>query len=109
MLRLRRNLNDWEMGELYRLLGSLEGIYPDASLEDGWEWSSSKKGSFTSKSLYLEMVGYRYKSFPFCGSWNLGIPSKVYLFLWMLFLVKFLPLTFCRVEVEIWLTDVFCA
>lgn len=67
MPRLHRDLNDWEMDELYRLLSFLVGISPDSGLMDGLDWLISKHGSFTSKSLYLEMVGHMNMSFPFNG------------------------------------------
>lgn len=63
-LDLRRNLNDWEFDELGRLLVLLNGIRPSPSLCDSWEWSLSKKGKFTTKSLYLEWGSFRVMSFP---------------------------------------------
>lgn len=52
--RLRKNLNDWEMGELLGLFNLLENNKPDPSMDDGWEWVICSKGRFTSKSLYSE-------------------------------------------------------
>lgn len=46
-LRLRRNLNDWELDDLGRMLALLEDIKSSPSLKDGWEWVISKKGKFT--------------------------------------------------------------
>lgn len=83
---LRRDLNDCEMGQLHRLLSSLEGISLDPSLVDGLDWPISQHGRFTSKSFYLEMVRCRNKPFPFKCIWISGIPSKVYFFLWNSFL-----------------------
>lgn len=92
MLRLFKDLNDWEMDELYKLLSFFEGIRPDLILADGLEWAISRNGRFSSKSLYMEMVGRRNMSFPFRGIWILGIPSKVCFLLWNAFLDKILTL-----------------
>lgn len=35
--RLRRNLNDWEIGELGNLLALLEGSKPNPLMGDSWE------------------------------------------------------------------------
>lgn len=64
---LHRDLNDWEMDEVFRLLRLLEGISPDLNLADGLEWSITKHGRFTCKSLYLEMVECNNRDFPFKG------------------------------------------
>lgn len=64
MPRLRRNLNDWEMVELCRMLSLLNGSKPDPSLRDDWEWVISRNDRFSSRSLYLELVNFRSFSFP---------------------------------------------
>lgn len=74
MSRHQRYLNNWEMGALYRFLGLLNGMKPNPTLGDGWEWIISKKGRFTSKSLYLELIGNMTVSFPYKGIWISGIP-----------------------------------
>lgn len=81
MTRLCRDLNEWEMGELCRLLGLFNGMKPKPSWKDDWEWTISKKRRFTSKSFYLELVDNRSNSFPHNGIWIPGIPSKVAFFI----------------------------
>lgn len=34
---LRRNLNDWEMEDMCRLLSFLDGFKPNPNVGDGWE------------------------------------------------------------------------
>lgn len=59
MPRVKRDLNDWEMGEMFRMLNMLANINPDLSIRDGWEWRLNEKGLFTAKSLYVELVNAR--------------------------------------------------
>lgn len=91
---LHRNLNDWEMGKLCRLLSLLDGLKLDPNVGDGWEWVIFSKGKFSSNSLYLELVGDRSVLFPHISIWIPGIPSKMAFFLFgILFWIKFSPLT----------------
>lgn len=46
-LRLIRDLNDWEVGELINLLESLRDLHPSPEKEDGWFWKLSRKWTFT--------------------------------------------------------------
>lgn len=87
--RFERNLNDWEMDELCGLLRVINGVRPNNTLVDDWEWDLNKKGIFSSKSLYLELVRDRAIVFPHKFIWNPGILSKVALFLWTTSLIKF--------------------
>lgn len=45
--RVHRNLNDWDLGDISRLLSLLDGIGPDHNSRDGWEKVISRKGIFT--------------------------------------------------------------
>lgn len=69
------------------MLALLEGVNPNPSKRDCWEWVISKKGLFIPKSLYLELDGFREGSFPIDDIWIPGIPSKVS-FMWNAFLDK---------------------
>lgn len=89
---LHRNLNDWEVEELGRLLQTIDGYKPNSVKEDKWVWTLSKKGKFTTKSLYNEIGGFSSRSFPLSGIWIPGIPSKVAFFMWTVFLDKVLTL-----------------
>lgn len=106
MSNLHRNLNDWGMGKLCRLLSLLDWMKLDSNMGDGWEWIISKKCKFTSKSLYLELVGNMSVSFPHKGIWIPGIPFKVAFFIWNVFLDKIL-LIIWKVKRGIWLTNVW--
>lgn len=44
---------------MFWLLNLLDGLRLDPTMRDGWEWVITKRGSFTSKSLYLELTNYR--------------------------------------------------
>lgn len=55
---LRRNLNDWEIDDFGSLLALLEGIKPNPSMGNSWEWVISKRYIITPKSLYLELGGF---------------------------------------------------
>lgn len=59
---------------------------------DGCEQIISRKGGFTLKSLYIELVNYRSFLFPCKGIWILDISSKVSFFLWNAYLDKILTL-----------------
>lgn len=86
--RFHRSLNDWELGELCGMLCFLNVIKPDPSLCDEWEWTISKIGRFTPKSLYMEFVNDRSHSFSHISIWIPSIPSKVSSFLGNVYLDK---------------------
>lgn len=78
---LRKNLNDWEIVDMCRLLSLLDGLIPDLNVRDGWEWTISSKGRFSSKSLYLELLVLdKFILFPHKSIVILGIPSNVAFF-----------------------------
>lgn len=90
--KLRRNLNNWELGEMMGLLRVLEGVRPDPSQSDGWECVLSKEGVFTSKSFYVEQFVHRSIPFPHKCIWISNMPSKVSFFMWNVYLDKILTL-----------------
>lgn len=47
---LRRRLNDWEIGEMINLLGFVDPIQLNMSMEDCMCWSFSKSEIFSAKS-----------------------------------------------------------
>lgn len=103
---LCRNLNDWEMNELGRLLELLEGSSLNSCLEDSWEWILQKKRKFTPKCLYLELKGFKARSFPQLSIWIPGLPSKVAFSCGMSSWIKFLLLITYKAGGGIWLIDV---
>lgn len=74
------------------LLSMIDGLQPDPTVVDRWEWIISSKGRFTTISLYLEMVNHRSSSFPHKRNWIPGIPSKVSFFIRNTYLDKILTL-----------------
>lgn len=65
---------------------------PDPNLGDGWEWSISRKGKFTIKSLYLAMINQGSTDFPHKGIWMSSIPLKVSFFIWNIVMNKILSI-----------------
>lgn len=50
--RLRRNLNDWKIDDMFKLLSILFKVKPNPGVRDGHVWVNNKKGEFTIKSFY---------------------------------------------------------
>lgn len=96
---LRRNIFDWEVGVMIRLLSMLEELKSDSSKRDSWEWVINSKDTFTSQSLYSVLVNHTRVFFPHKHIWILGIPSKVS-FLWNMYLDKIL--TFDHLQSRDW-------
>lgn len=91
-LGLCRNPNDWEVGELIRMLGLLGNFEPIHNGLDRWIWILNREGKFNSKSFYEETLNVLTSVIPFKGIWNAKIPSKVFFFIWTTFLNKILAL-----------------
>lgn len=79
--RLRRDLNDWEVGDFIRLLELLGNLNHRLEYQDGWSWKLNQKCLFWSKSFYLELSNCPLLSIPHKGIWNPNIPSKVSFFI----------------------------
>lgn len=79
--RLCKSLYDWERGEWCRLLGLLESMRPDPSLQDVWVWCISQKRCYTTKSFYLALSNHDFLEFSHKSIWIFDIPSKVSFFL----------------------------
>lgn len=90
--RLRRDPNDWEVGELLNLLEILGNMALNGNKNDGWTWKLNQKGCFTSKLLYHTLLNYTNIGFPHNGIWIPNIPFRVSFFLWTCFLDKILTL-----------------
>lgn len=50
---LRRNLNDWEIGEMMRLHVILENIVPSLDGLDGWIWKLKSKNDSSPQNLTI--------------------------------------------------------
>lgn len=92
MPRFHRNLNDWEVEEMVRLLKLLEGVHLVPLVRDGWEWVLNKKGIFNSKSLYCELMNHWFTLSPHKRIRIPSIPSKVCFFIWNAYLDKIMTL-----------------
>lgn len=90
------------------MCGLLDDMKLDPSLSDEQEWVISRKGWFTPKFLYMELVNYRSLLFPYKGVWISGIPSKSRSSFGTRIWIKFSAWIIYRVEAETWLTDVSC-
>lgn len=66
-LGLRRNPNDWELGEFIRMLGLLGNFEPNHNRLDRWIWMLDREGKFNSKSFYEETSNVSTSVIPFKG------------------------------------------
>lgn len=89
---LRRDPNDWELGELLSLLEILGNLKPFMERVNTWVWKLNHKGHFTSKSFYLALSNSLMDWFPHKSIWIPIIPSKISFFMWNTFLDKILTL-----------------
>lgn len=84
-IRPRRNLNDWEIEEMRRLMDTLEkSNLGDRVLQDERIWSLNEKYGFLIKFMYATMCILELASCPSNFIWNTHIPSKVAFFMWLL-------------------------
>lgn len=79
--RLRRDPNDWEVGELLNLLEILCNLNPNNERSDRWIWKFNRKGQFTSKSIYTELSKILRIWFPHKGIWVPFIPFRIAFFI----------------------------
>lgn len=91
-LRLRRDLNDWEVEELLNLLGILGNLKPYSNRSDSWRWNLNQKGLFTSKSFYIELADISWTVFPYKGIWISFVLFRITFFIWICYLDKILTL-----------------
>lgn len=108
MLSIHRNLNDWELGELCRLLGAPSEMRLDPSSRDGWEVHLFK-GKFHPQ-ISIPGVGWLgIVPFPFLikafGSWISLL--KLHFFFGMLVWIKFSLLIIYKAKGGTWLTSVY--
>ncbi|GKV09632.1 hypothetical protein SLEP1_g21103 [Rubroshorea leprosula] len=88
-LTWRRNLFEWEAGEVADLERMIEGVKVNPGWPDKWEWIHDKEGHYSTKSAYHILASDQ--SGP-CGHsifkrvWNPSLPTKVSAFNWQLVL-----------------------
>lgn len=91
-LKLRRNLNEWEIEEMASLLYKLEKVKLGSETEeDRRVWSKSLKGVFSVCSYYksLEEDSPQFTLWRFL--WRSPVPTKVSFFVWLAYWEKILP------------------
>ncbi|KAJ9699595.1 hypothetical protein PVL29_008272 [Vitis rotundifolia] len=77
-----RPFNDWEVGEVERLLLTIWGRRLNPLLEDKMQWKETKDGFFLVKSLYNALDSRRVDQFPNRIIWSSCVPTKVSFFTW---------------------------
>ncbi|GKV27665.1 hypothetical protein SLEP1_g36804 [Rubroshorea leprosula] len=88
-LTWRRNLFEWEAGEVVELERMIEGVKVIQGQPDKWEWIHDKEGHYSTKSAYHILATDQSRP---CGPtifkrvWNPSLPTKVSAFNWQLML-----------------------
>ncbi|XP_057811533.1 uncharacterized protein LOC131025764 [Salvia miltiorrhiza] len=88
-LKWRRTLFDWEVPILNELLSSISAIVPTAGTIDGWRWTASKDGRFSTSSAYAWIKESRSREVTRSSSkqksalaWKICAPQKVRVSAW---------------------------
>ncbi|GKV04742.1 hypothetical protein SLEP1_g16855 [Rubroshorea leprosula] len=88
-LSWRRNIFEWEAGEVVDLKRMIEGVKITQGWPDKWEWIHDKEGQYSTKSAYhllaTDQSGPN-RSTIFKRTWNTSLPTKVSAFNWQLML-----------------------
>ena len=86
----RRNLMDREIEQLQELLHRMERLTLCSGVEDKRVWLADTSGIFSSKSAFGTLTGDQSipVNYPAKSIWNLKIPFKVKVFIWLLVLDK---------------------
>lgn len=84
-VRLRRNLNDWEIDDMGRLLDILENCsLGNSELEDERVWVPDAQNGFLVRSIYLAMTHEDSPQFPTRLIWHSIASTKISFFLCLL-------------------------
>ncbi|XP_065620529.1 uncharacterized protein LOC136063704 [Quercus suber] len=81
-VRLLRDPNDWEMGEVDEFLRTLGSNLPRSELGDRMRWMLTKKGVFDIRSFYNKLRCPLPIIFPWKGIWKVKAPPRVSFFVW---------------------------
>ena len=81
----RRNLSDFEIEDLERLMRSLDCMHISTSASDARSWSLCSSGLFTVKSFFtgLSQMSDSSPFFPTKFVWKSQVPFKVKAFIWL--------------------------
>ncbi|XP_023926852.1 uncharacterized protein LOC112038285 [Quercus suber] len=81
-VRLLREPNDWEWGEVDEFLRTLGSNLPQFEHGDRMRWKLLKKGDFDIRSFYNKLRSPLPSIFPWKGIWKVKAPSCVSFFVW---------------------------
>ncbi|XP_060209904.1 putative ribonuclease H protein At1g65750 isoform X3 [Lycium barbarum] len=83
-IRFRRNLQDWELGEIFDLFKSLERFPVNSQTPDSLKWGESSKGVFSVKASYNRMntIDVLTDPWPWKLIWKTKLPTKIKCFTW---------------------------
>ena len=81
-VRLIREPNDWESGEVEDFLRTLGSNLPQSEHGDRMRWKLSKKGNFDVRSFYNKLRCPPSIIFPWKGVWKVKAPPRVSFFVW---------------------------
>ena len=81
-VRLFRDPNDWELGDVDEFLHTLGSNLPQSEHGDRMRWKLSKKGDFDIHSFYNKFRSPFSIIFPWKGIWKVKTPPRVSFFVW---------------------------
>nr|XP_023874114.1 uncharacterized protein LOC111986661 [Quercus suber] len=81
-VRLLREPNDWESGEVEDFLRTLGSNLPQSEHGDRMRWKLSKKRNFNTRSFYNKLRCPSSIIFPWKGVWKVKAPPRVSFFVW---------------------------
>ncbi|WMV31905.1 hypothetical protein MTR67_025290 [Solanum verrucosum] len=84
-LILRRNLNDWELEEVFSLMATIQTSAINSQRRDKLIWRHSRDGSYTVKACYLQQSSKKtvIDQWPWKLIWRTKLPPKVICFRWI--------------------------
>nr|XP_023907629.1 serine/threonine-protein kinase ATM-like [Quercus suber] len=81
-VRLLKDPNDWETGEVEAFLRTLGSNLPKSEHGERMRWKLSKKGDFNIRSIYDKLRSPSPIIFPWKGIWKVKAPPRVSFFVW---------------------------
>ena len=83
-LQFRRDIQDWELNELLRLLSKLSDFKVNPQVKDKLEWGDSKDRTYTVKRGYDNLCSNKelIDKWPWKLIWRTKLPIKVIGFIW---------------------------
>jgi len=83
-LRFRRNLNDWELNDIFAFFAKLQPCSFSPQEPDRLKWGNSRKGHYTVKEGYHSLCSRNsmIDKWPWKHIWKTKLPTKVICFCW---------------------------